>query len=44
MFCDCNFGGNGDAKYARAQAGRFSFAFYAFFAPNTVRSPDISDR
>jgi len=43
MFCDCTFSGNGYANFVRA-AGRFSYAFYAFFALNSVHSPDISDR
>ena len=38
------FSGNGDAKYVRAQAGRFSYAFYAYFAAKTTYCPDISDR
>ena len=44
MFRDCTFDGNGNANFIRAQAGRFSYAYYTFFALKAGHSPDISDR
>ena len=31
MFGDCAFSGNGDAYFVRAQAGRFSYAYFYYF-------------
>ena len=35
---------NNNENNVRAQAGRFSYAFYAYFAAKTTYCPDISDR
>ena len=38
------FSGNGDAKYVRAQAGRFSYAYYYFFSLGEMNSSAITER
>ena len=42
MVGDCAFSGNGDAYFVRAQAGRFSYAYYAYFVAGKYFHPDIS--
>ena len=43
MYDFCAFSGNNGANFARTQAGRFSYAFYAYYASEEPHRTSISE-
>lgn len=43
MYGFCAFSGNIDTTFVRTQAGRFSYAFYAYYATEEPHRTSISE-